>query len=83
MKKKYIILFLILAVIGTLGSCKNSFLDVKPAGSLDQSVLGTKVGLDALLIGSYSLLDGEGPFGWGSAATNWVYGSIRGLEASK
>jgi hypothetical protein len=83
MKKKYVILILVLAVIGMIGSCKQDFLDVKPAGSLDQSLLATEKGLDALLVGAYSLLDGQGPFGWGSATTNWVYGSIRGMEANK
>jgi hypothetical protein len=83
MKKKYVILIVVLAVIGIIGSCKSDFLDVKPAGSLDQSLLATQKGVDALLVGAYSLLDGEGPFGWGSAASNWVYGSIRGMEANK
>jgi hypothetical protein len=84
MKKKYIILILILAVIGTWGSCKKDFLDVKPAGALDQSLLGTKTGIDALLVGAYSMLDGtSSSFGWEAASSNWVYGDIRGLEANK
>ncbi|TAL67886.1 MAG: RagB/SusD family nutrient uptake outer membrane protein [Bacteroidetes bacterium] len=84
MKKKYIILILILAVIGTWGSCKTDFLDIKPAGSLDQSLLGTSKGIDALLVGAYSMLDGvSSSFGWEAASTNWVYGSIRGMEANK
>ncbi len=30
------------------------------------------------------MLDGmSSQFGWESAATNWVYGSIRGMEANK
>ena len=81
--KKYTILILILAVIGALGSCKQDFLDIKPAGSLDQNLLATEDGIETLLIGAYSLLDGQGPYGWGSATTNWVYGSIRGMEANK
>lgn len=85
MKKKYIILILILAVIGTLGSCKSDFLDIKPAGSLDQSVLSNSKGLESLLIGCYSLLDGWSisDVTWGPQTSNWVYGSIRGLEANK
>jgi len=84
MKKKYIILILILAVIGIWGSCKKDFLDIKPAGSLDQSLLGTTKGIDALLVGAYSMLDGvSSQFGWEAASTNWVYGSIRGMEANK
>ena len=82
MKKKYVVFILILAIFGTWSSCKNSFLDVKPAGSLSQDVLATSQGCDALLVGAYHLLHGQ-PFGWGAATTNWVYGSLRGLEANK
>ncbi len=82
--KKYIILILILAVIGTWGSCKEDFLTVAPTGSLDQGLLQTTKGIDALLVGAYSLLDGgSSSYGWEAAASNWVYGSIRGLEANK
>ena len=84
MKNKSIIFILLLAGILTVGSCKESFLDVKPAGSLDQSLLGNEKGIEALLVGAYSMLDGMSwQFGWESAATNWVYGSIRGMEANK
>jgi hypothetical protein len=85
MKKKYIIILVVLAVIGLWSSCKSDFLDVKPAGSLDQSVLANSKGLDAVLIGCYSLLDGWtiSDVTWGPQTSNWVYGSIRGLEANK
>ena len=84
MKKTNIILVLVLAVVGIIGSCKQSFLDVKPAGALDQNILATEKGVEAMLVGAYACLDGQGgPGGWGSATTNWVYGSIRGLEANK
>jgi starch-binding outer membrane protein, SusD/RagB family len=85
MKKTNVILVLILAVVGLIGSCKQSFLDVKPAGALDQNILATQKGVEAMVVGAYSLLDGYNISGlnWGSATTNWVYGSIRGLEANK
>jgi hypothetical protein len=84
MKKKYIIFILMLAVIGTWGSCKEDFLTVTPTGSLDQGLLQTTKGIDALLVGAYSMIDDmSSQFGWESAGTNWVYGSIRGLEANK
>jgi len=83
MKKTYFII-LVLAVAGLIGSCKQSFLEVKPAGALDQNILATESGVEAMLIGCYACLDGQGgPGGWGSATTNWVYGSIRGLESNK
>ena len=41
MKNKYFIFFLILAGIVIIGSCKEDFLTVKPAGALDQNILAT------------------------------------------
>jgi starch-binding outer membrane protein, SusD/RagB family len=84
MKKKSIILILILGLIIS-GSCKKNFLDVKPAGALDASLLTNQNGLDALLVGAYSMLPGTKTFNWTweAASSNWVYGSIRGLEANK
>ncbi len=66
-------------------SCKEDFLEVTPNGSLDANILATKEGVDNLLIGAYSMIDGvsDNGFGWEAASSNWVYGSIRGLEANK
>ena len=87
MKNKYFIFFLILAGVVIIGSCKEDFLTVKPAGSLDENVLASPAGIEGMLIGAYSQLDGQdgdrAGSGWGSATTNWVYGSIRGMEANK
>ncbi len=86
MKKKNIFLIFTFAVLAILGSCKEDFLKVAPTGSLDQSLLQTKQGLDALLVGAYSMIDGVSSqfgSGWESTASNWVWGSIRGMEANK
>ena len=84
MKNKYLIFFLVLAGIAIIGSCKEDFLTVKPAGALDQNILADDAGIEAMIIGAYAVLDGQGgPGGWGSATTNWVYGSIRGMESNK
>ncbi|MDH5607881.1 MAG: RagB/SusD family nutrient uptake outer membrane protein, partial [Cyclobacteriaceae bacterium] len=66
-------------------ACKETFLDVTPNGSLDAQVLATEDGVQGLLIGAYSMLDGVSGqgFGWESASSNWVFGSIRGGEANK
>lgn len=86
MKKKYIIVVFFLTMLGTW-NCRQDFLNVPPAGSLDQTLLQSENGVEALLIGAYSMLDGwaEGFLqdGWQSSSTNWVFGSIRGLEALK
>ncbi len=75
----------LLALVSFTNSCKEDFLEVTPNGSLDAQVLATAKGVDALLIGAYSMLDGvsSAGFGWEAASSNWVYGSIRGLEANK
>jgi starch-binding outer membrane protein, SusD/RagB family len=86
MKKKYIIFILILAVIGTWGSCKKDFLTVLPTGSVDASKLESVAGCDVLLVGAYSMIDdvsSQFADGWETTGSNWVYGSIRGLEANK
>ncbi|MFZ0280878.1 MAG: RagB/SusD family nutrient uptake outer membrane protein, partial [Bacteroidales bacterium] len=85
MKNKYFTLILIIVGVLLAGSCKQNFLDVKPAGSLDQNIVASADGCEAMIIGAYSVLDGQGPLGgnWGSASSNWVYGSIRGMESNK
>jgi len=67
-----------------MNSCSPEFLEITPNGSLDQSVLATFTGVDALMVGAYSLVDGvTNSFGWESATSGWVFGSIRGMEANK
>ncbi len=84
MKKNHCSVVLVFMVIGLLGSCREDFLEVKPMGELNQFTLASEGGIDALLIGAYSMLDGvSASFGWGSASSNWLYGSIRGMEANK
>jgi starch-binding outer membrane protein, SusD/RagB family len=78
------ILVLVLVVSGLWFSCSKDWFDVQPKGILDQHVMANEAGIDGLLIGAYSMLDGvSSSFGWESASSNWVYGSIRGLEANK
>lgn len=79
-----------LALIGIIiYSCGKSFLERTPKGVLDENALANKKGVEALLIGAYSVLDGfidgGGVFlgGWQSAGSNWVYGSVAGGEAHK
>lgn len=77
-------MIIILTASGIVAGCGEDFLNVKPKGSLDQGVLANTKGIDALLIGAYSLLDGvSSQFGWESASSNWVYGDIRGMIGNK
>jgi hypothetical protein len=62
-------------------SCQDSFLEVKPTGSITNAQLTSKNGLEGTLIGAYAMLTGRGGFYAGS--TNWLWGSILGGEANK
>lgn len=85
MKKiKFLSVIAIITGLIFMDSCKESFLEITPNGSLDQSVLATYDGVDGLLIGAYSMVDGVASgFGWQSATSGWVFGSIRAMEADK
>jgi hypothetical protein len=88
--KKLIYSILCLSVVGLITySCSKSFLERTPKGILDENTLANKKGVEALLIGAYSVLDGfidgGGIFlgGWPSAGSNWVYGGVAGGDAHK
>ncbi len=86
MKRIYYITALVFAIVfGSITACKEKFLEITPNGALDASVLATAEGIDGLLIGAYSMLDGitDNIAGWEAASSNWVFGSIRGMEANK
>jgi len=84
MKNKLIIGTVALVALITIYSCKKEFLEKVPLGALDENVLANKKGVEGLLIGAYSLLDGFGAGGnWNSAGSNWVYGSVVGGDAHK
>ena len=85
MKRSFIYILLIIApMMCLLSDCSEDFLDIKPAGGLSQYTLASEKGINALLVGAYSMLDGvSSQFGWEAASSNWLYGSIRGMEANK
>lgn len=88
MKRRYRLRILIPVTCITLliaYACNKKFLDISPSGSISPEVLANKSGLDGLLIGAYSDLDGAGGNGggWGAAASNWVYGNICADDAYK
>ncbi|MDC6389809.1 RagB/SusD family nutrient uptake outer membrane protein [Maribacter sp. PR1] len=63
-------------------SCSDEFLEVAPTDSLADAQVSTQAGIDGLLIGTYSALNGvfgnrfEGP-------NHWATGSVVGGEANK
>ena len=86
MKKGIVLLCSIL--LSLVSACSDSFLDVKPKASLSAGTLQNKAGVNALLVGAYSLLDGwatpEGAYrSYQVGADNWVYGSVASDDAYK
>jgi hypothetical protein len=88
MKKLNLKVIVLISIVFFTGSysCKK-ILDKAPAGVLAGSTLANKAGVDGLLIGAYSLLDGyySGQPGtlFGSGISNWTYGSIGADDAYK
>ncbi|HTF17033.1 MAG TPA: RagB/SusD family nutrient uptake outer membrane protein [Chryseolinea sp.] len=75
-------------LLSVLGSCSDSFLEVKPKAALSNSTLQNGKGVNSLLVGAYSLLDGwatpEGAYrSYQASADNWVYGSVASDDAYK
>jgi starch-binding outer membrane protein, SusD/RagB family len=82
MKKANYLIIIPVCLILVIGfACKKSFLDRQPTGALNQSVLANKTGVEGLLIGTYAKLNGSQ--NWGSAPSNWSFGSVAGGEAYK
>lgn len=81
-------LFSITICLAVATACSDKFLDVQPKAALPITVLQNKAGVNALLIGAYSLLDGwatpEGAYrSYQVGADNWVYGSVASDDAYK
>lgn len=76
----------VLIVIVLLAACSKEFLNKPPLGTLNPEILATETGVQGLLIGAYSLVDGNGSLGdgnYGSAASNWGYGGVASDDAYK
>jgi starch-binding outer membrane protein, SusD/RagB family len=86
--KKSLFLTLFMVVLSTI-ACKDDFLNVTPLGVLSETTLSSKAGVDLVLTGAYSMLDGvQTNVGsafpdWTGSADNWVYGSVTSDDAYK
>lgn len=83
-KRKFLILSS-LAIIVVVVACSKKFLDKPPLGTLNPQIMATEKGVQGLLIGAYSLVDGEGSPGDGfaSGASNWILGGVTSDDAYK
>lgn len=67
-----------------VASCESDFLERPVLGEVSEELLRTPVGVEALLIGAYSALDGKLDMpAWHIAGNNWVYGDVAGGDAHK
>ncbi len=81
--KKYVVIISIPGLL--IYACGKKYLEKDALGGLYETNIANKRGVEKLLIGAYSMLDGIGgnKSWWYSAASNWFYGSICGSEAYK
>lgn len=96
---KLITTALVVGSVVTIIACNKSFLDKPLIGPTTQGSLANKAGVEGLLIGAYSLLDGVGAAGttgvpaltapdgsggvWEGSADNWIFSSVPGGDAHK
>lgn len=78
-------ILIIALVVGISFSCSESFFNIQPQGAASLASLSNKNGVNAMLIGAYSLLDGVGAGNTGRQSTisNYVFGGITSGDAVK
>ncbi|CAL1519057.1 RagB/SusD family nutrient uptake outer membrane protein [Chitinophaga sp. MM2321] len=64
-----------------LHACKKSYLEREAIGSTSESILATKAGAEAVLIGAYSLLNNGGTVGGGWPSGKWIFGGVASDDA--
>ncbi|MEO7857139.1 MAG: RagB/SusD family nutrient uptake outer membrane protein [Gemmatimonadaceae bacterium] len=75
-----------LCAVGTIYGCKDFLTDAAaPQGTLDSQTLANRNGVEGTLIAAYRTLDFTTGVGgaWGSAASNWIWGSVASDDAYK
>jgi starch-binding outer membrane protein, SusD/RagB family len=89
MKKRIYNILTLTALMAVSTSCADDFLQVQPTAVLNDAALANRDGVNLLLIGAYSMLDGvqtnvgSPNADWHSAADNWIYGSVTSDDAYK
>jgi tetratricopeptide (TPR) repeat protein len=75
-----------LAVGLLLGSCSKEFLEKTPQGQLGEGQVSNGEGIEAVLLGAYSIMNGNVSGSWGnyaSAPSQWVFGEMTSDNAHK
>lgn len=84
--KKLIVSMLAATVLAGLVSCGENFLDQNPQGELDEDAITSQDGVEGLLLGAYSLLNGNVDGTWGnysSGPSQWLFGEVASDNAHK
>jgi hypothetical protein len=84
-------LFFLPFLLFNLTGCSESFLDTTPSAVKSNKVLATEAGINSVLIGAYSAIDGAGlhtngwfgDWAWGGSVSNWVWGSVASDDGTK
>lgn len=85
---KKILNFIALILMFSLYSCQDEWFTILPKGQPSFETLKNKAGVNFLLIGAYSNVDGANnrsaqTQAWSTTVTNWVWGSVRADDAYK
>ena len=79
-KTKYKIIIPVFAMVMATFACSKAFLTKNPLGVISPATLANKAGINQLLIGAYSMLDGQGGSVSGntfaSGPDNWSFGNM-------
>ncbi len=84
--KKINIMFIITASILLFSSCGKEFLKKLPQSQLSEPQVANKDGVEAQLLGSYGILNGNISGTWGnyaSAPSQWLFGEVASDNAHK
>lgn len=85
MKRNSIYITVLTATFTFMAACSDSFLEEQPRGVFSEEILINRQGVEGMLVGAYSLLDGAGgpTNDWFAAASNWVFGDVTSDDAYK
>ena len=85
-KRQLVFAVSLISAVAALWGCKDFLANAaQPLGTLDQSTLLNKAGVEGSLLSAYRVLDCTSQFqpDWGCAASNWVWGSVTSDDAYK
>ena len=81
---KIIIAIILIGFVTVIYSCKEDFLTAQPYGQYGLDQVKNKKAIDALLIGAYGVLDGQGVNStWAPSAVNWATAGVAADDAYK